>query len=269
MLKSNKIKNVIFMGRKPGAASALEYLVKKGFKVALVVAPKNESGLIKLEDVAKKYVIPVYHEIDQVYRLMEKTADDLADVDLVISYLFWKKIKLPLIRLAKRGCINFHPAPLPDYKGRAGYNTAILEEKKHFGVSAHFIDSEEFDSGPIIDVLRFPIRSKHETAFSLERKTQEKLLELFKKTIDKFCGQNIIKVKNNVGGTYWTRQNLEDAKVIDFKEKKFNADEIKKKIRAFFFPPYSGAKIKIDDEYFTLIDDQILKYIHQLINEKH
>ncbi len=53
------------------------------------------------------------------------------------------------------GCLNFHPAPLPDFRGLGGYNVAILEGLPEWGVSSHFVD-EHFDTGDLVDVERFP-----------------------------------------------------------------------------------------------------------------
>ena len=135
-----KIKNVIFLGRKSGSARALEYLAQKNFFVKFIVASKKEDYEPKLRVTAQKYKIPVCYDDAEIYNKIEKSDKLVSDIDLVISYLFWRKIKQPLIDIAKFGCINFHPAPLPDYKGRAGYNTAILDERKKYGVSVHFID---------------------------------------------------------------------------------------------------------------------------------
>ena len=83
-------------------------------------------------------------------------ADPPADVDVVISFLFWKLIREPLISLGRVGCLNFHPAPLPDFRGVGGYNVAILEGLSSWGVSCHFVD-ERFDTGDVVEVERFPI----------------------------------------------------------------------------------------------------------------
>ena len=42
--------------------------------------------------------------------------------------------------LGRIGCLNFHPAPLPDLRGVGGYNVAILEGMREWGVSCHFVD---------------------------------------------------------------------------------------------------------------------------------
>jgi len=261
-----QVKNVIFLGRKPAAALALKFLIEKGIRVKAIVtrmavAGENEA----LEKIAKKYLIPIFPDDQPLYEMIEKKSKEVADIDMVISFSFWKKIKNPLILLPRLGCVNFHPAPLPDYKSRAGYNTAILDQRKDYGVSAHFIDSEQFDAGPIIRVDKFPIDSETETAFSLEAKTQIKLLQLFKKVMNLFSSSRLIKTSLNIGGLYLTAKQLEAMKKVDLN--KDTPEKIHRMIRAFFFPPYIGAYVEIGGEKFGLVDEYILKSVDRLIHK--
>ena len=50
------------------------------------------------------------------------------EFDLGVSILYWRKLESTFLDAPRLGIINFHPAPLPDYKGTAGYNMAILDE---------------------------------------------------------------------------------------------------------------------------------------------
>ena len=52
-------------------------------------------------------------------------------------------------------------------RGLGGFNVAILEDFAEWGVSAHFVD-EEFDTGDLVRVDRFPIDRERETALSLD-----------------------------------------------------------------------------------------------------
>lgn len=264
-MPKREIRNVIFMGRKPLAVKALKYLLAKGVNVKAVVAQNNEPFDDNLASFALAQGTPIYSDIGEVYKLVDRGDERFTDIDLIISYLFWKRIKTPLIKLARHGCVNFHPAPLPDYKGRAGYNTAILDRRSDFGVSAHFIDSEEFDAGPIIQVARFDIDHQTETAISLEKKSQIKLLELFKEVVDLLMSAEEIKTLPNSGGLYITGSQLEAMKVVDLA--KDSPEEIDRKVRAFFFPPYTGAKLVVGGREFTLINEDILKLIHEKINQ--
>ncbi|PJE51049.1 MAG: formyl transferase [Candidatus Yanofskybacteria bacterium CG10_big_fil_rev_8_21_14_0_10_36_16] len=257
------IKKVILMGRKPGASMALKWLLNNGIEVPFVVADPNEAFKIKLKDTALALGIPIVTE-GYIYDLIRQKDTSINNVDLVISYLYWKRIRDPLINLPQVGCINFHPAPLPDYKGRAGYNTAILDKREDYGVSAHFIDSEEFDAGPIIKVKKFPISPVTENALSLEEKSQDYLLELFKEVIQLFIEGDEVITTSNLGGVYWSKKDLERNKEINLNED--SAEEMDRKIRAFFFPPYCGAKLIIGDQEVTLINKKILKYLSNRLN---
>lgn len=261
MTKSTKKKlnKVIFLGRKPLASKAAQFLLNQSIKISLIVTKPDDS----LNKFAKLNNIPVIHDDKLLYQIIEKNDKKVRDVDLVISYLYWRRIKMPLIKLPSRGCINLHPAPLPDYKGRAGYNIAILNSKDHFGASVHFIDSEEFDVGPIIKVLRFPIEAD-ENVISLIDKTQKKLLVLFKQAIRLFMEKEQIETSKNIGGLYLTGKQLEELKRID--PKKDSLNDIHKKIRAFFFPPYHGAFIEIKGEKFTLINEETLSQLNKLLS---
>ncbi|OGN24131.1 MAG: hypothetical protein A3G51_02555 [Candidatus Yanofskybacteria bacterium RIFCSPLOWO2_12_FULL_43_11b] len=265
-MSEREIKNVIFMGKKPLAVSAFEYLLQRGINVKLVVAMVDEPFENNLANAALSHGIPLYTDPKEIYELIDSGDEMFRDVDLVISYLFWKRMKNGLIKLPKWGCVNFHPAPLPDYKGRAGYNTAILDKRDDFGVSAHFIDSEEFDVGPIIKVTKFKIEHDKETAYSLEAKSQQKMLELFKEVINLFTSNEEIQISPNSGGLHLTGEQLEEMKKVDLA--KDSAEEIDRKVRAFFFPPYTGAKLIVGEKEFTLVNQGILNLFHEKINKK-
>jgi len=258
---------VVLMGRKPGSCKALKYLIEKGIEIAVVVThPRNHESFYKerLADTAYEYGIPVASDVDLYNYLKEEKKEykqkyefSLENIDLVISYLFWKRIQEPLRKLPKLGCINFHPAPLPDFKGVFGYNFAIYEELNFWGVSAHHV-VHKFDSGDIIKVLKFDIDPKKETAYSLEQKTQTFLYDLFKDVIDEIIKKNKLPRYPNEGGRYICKEDfikLREIKMTD------NHDEIDRKIRSSWFPPHDGAFITINGKRYTVINEEILKRI--------
>ncbi len=256
---NKKIESVILLGRKKEAADALQWLHDHSIRVPFVVTQEGQP----LADTASKLDIPIILDPKEVYRRIENGDESIKNIDLVVSYLFWGKILEPLIKLGSRGCINLHPAPLPDYKSRAGYNTAILDGRTSFGVSAHFINSEAFDAGPIIKVREFPMDPQNETAWSLERKTQPELLELFKEVITLFISGTNIPTKENIGGLYLTAKQLEAMKEIYPDQD--TPEEISRKIRAFFFPPYHGAFIKVGDTKYSILDETMLQKLGDIL----
>lgn len=244
------------MGKKQIACKALEYLLEKGANIIQVVTKPTSD----LERMAQKYNISLSSDTE-LYKQINKSKKDknssLNDLDLVVSYLFWKKIKKPLIELPKLGCINFHPAPLPEFGGFAPYSFGICEESPYWGVSAHFVN-ESFDAGDIIKVNKFDINPEKETAFSLEQKSQEYLFGLFKEVIDKvYSGEKLPRIPNK-GMRYNSKEDFEKLRKIQAGD---NAEAIEKKIRAFWYPPYDGASIELQGKEFTLVNGDLLSKI--------
>ena len=169
----------IFMAKcKRSAARALDWLVAEGVDVAAVVASEPDRFTReqqRVDLVAERHGLRVVSD-EELY------AEPPEDVDVVISFLFWKLIREPLVSLGRIGCLNFHPAPLPDMRGLGGYNVAILEGMREWGVSCHFVD-ESFDTGDLVEVERFPIDPDAATAFSLDLESQERLFGLFQRVM--------------------------------------------------------------------------------------
>lgn len=245
--------NIIFLGKsKESSCKALKHLLKKNQKVVYAVIPSGESDLRNL---CEKEKINIISDLE-LYEKIKKNVKELENIDLVISFLFWKKIKQPLISLGKKGCINFHPAPLPEYRGVGGYNFAILDNLNYWGVSSHYVDVE-IDTGKIIQVDKFEIDEKI-TAIELEKLSQIKLLDNFKLTMEKFITGFEIKGIEQGEGKYIDKKMLEKSKEVFLDD---DEEIIDKKIRAFWFPPYNGAFIKIGNKKYTLTNEELLKKI--------
>lgn len=250
---------------KPSSIDGLRYLIGKKIDVVAVVGPPREKpslGGTKIIDVANQLGLETTTD-DELYRQINlgnksKIKQSLESIDLVISFKFWKKIKKPLIHLPKIGCINFHPYPLPEFKGLGGYVFGIYQNIPYWGVSAHFVD-EDFDTGDIIKVVKFDIDPKKETSYSLEQKSQKFLLELFKEVMDTANTTGSLPRKKQEGkGRYYSRQDLIKLQNITQND---SLEDIEKKIRALWFPPHSGACIEIKGKKFTLVNEEILKEI--------
>ena len=100
--------------------------------------------------------------------------------DLGISYLYTYKIP-PSEFDSAHHWINFHPGPLPEFRGRNLAYHAIMSKSDHFGSTIHYMD-KEFDTGDIIEVVRFSIQPWH-TAGDLVKIAHETLGQLFKKHV--------------------------------------------------------------------------------------
>ncbi|MGA2585588.1 MAG: formyltransferase family protein [Candidatus Aminicenantales bacterium] len=100
--------------------------------------------------------------------------------DLGISFLYTHRIPACEFDIPYKW-VNFHPGPLPEFQGRNLAFNAILNDAMTFGATVHYMD-KEFDTGEIIEVVRFPILPS-DTAGDLVQKAHNALVCLFKKQI--------------------------------------------------------------------------------------
>jgi len=263
----------LFMGRKPAASAALRHLVDVGVEVVAVVAPlhPSESSMATfwrplLRDTAQELGIPVAHD-QAIYDALASrggvlpSGQRIDDIDLVLSFLFWKKIEKPLIAVPRLGCFNFHPAPLPEFRGRRGYNFAILEQHAEYGASVHWV-SERFDEGDLVEVRRFPI-APHETAFSLEQRTMPVLFEMFTDFIARVKAGQPIERRPQGKGQSATLEQMRAAMRIDLSE---SPELMERRVRAFWYPPHHGAYLEIGGKRFTLVDDETLNLLGRFLH---
>jgi methionyl-tRNA formyltransferase len=187
-------------------------------------------------------------------------ADHKLEADYIFSF-YWKRIGKDILSIPIKGGINFHPGPLPEARG-SGYHMAILENWGYFGVTAHFMD-EEFDTGPIIECRRFQISDKCVNK-DLVRITHENLFLLFRDTVEKILSGNELETAPQQEGNYYSLPDLEECKNIKENE---SSEDIDRKIRAFWNPPYSGAQIEIKGKKYTIINEEILNWIDQNIKK--
>ena len=243
---------MIFMGRKKQSAELLEWTLKQGIEI-VSVCTDNQFENSPTARKAGELGIPVI----SMKEAEEHVTAHPGEIDLAVSYLYWKRIRKPLIEGPNFGCINFHPAILPDWKGCAGYNIAILKKLPKWGVTAHYVD-ETIDTGKIIRVNTFDFDCRTATAQSLEKITQDELVGLYKQIILEVKEKGRLETLDldNSKGTYISRDQMNEMKKIT--EEDLNSDDLDYKVRAFWFPPYDGAYIEKNGRRYTLVDKEIL-----------
>lgn len=239
---------VVFMGKsKRSVVRALDWLVDSGAEVVAVVATEPDRWTRepqRLDLAARRHGLPLLSDA-ALY------ADPPAGVDLVVSFLFSKLIREPLISLGRIGCLNFHPAPLPDFRGLGGYNLAVLEGLDEWGVSCHFVD-ERFDTGDLVEVERFAIDPTAHTALSLDLLTGEHLVRLFRRVMESALSGADLPRRPQGDGRYVSGQDVERLRVVR------PGDDLERKLRAFWHPPHPGAVLEVDGRPLTLVDERLL-----------
>ena len=145
---------IIFMGTPEYAVTSLKTLLDKGYNVkAVVTTPDKPAGRgknIQFSDV-KKFALEHNLPILQPEKL--KSPEFLAqlkeiDADLFVVVAF-RMLPKEVWAMPKRGTINLHAALLPDYRGAAPINHAIINGETETGITTFYID-EQIDTGKII-----------------------------------------------------------------------------------------------------------------------
>ena len=115
---------------------------------------------------------------------------EFGDFDLGVSYCYPRKITEPLLSLPSKGFVNYHPGPLPKYKGPKESTDAINNKEMNWGVTVHQMD-ENYDTGPIIEVLDIKLHEPPTSTAELGAVSHYFLFVLFKNTIKKIYNSKI------------------------------------------------------------------------------
>jgi methionyl-tRNA formyltransferase len=179
---------IIFMGTPQFAVASLDKLYEAGYDIAAVVtAPDKPAGrgMQLTESAVKKYALEKNLKILQPEKLkdpvfIEELKSLKADVQVVVAFRMLPEI---VWNMPPMGTINLHASLLPQYRGAAPINWAIINGEKQTGVTT-FKLKHEIDTGNILLQEKIDISEK-ETAGSLHDKMMETGAELLLKTLDK------------------------------------------------------------------------------------
>jgi len=177
---------IVFMGTPEFAVASLDALVKNGGNiVGVVTAPDKPAGRgMKLtESAVKKYAVEKGLNILQPEKLknpafIEELRSLKADLQIVVAFRMLPEI---VWNMPPLGTVNVHGSLLPQYRGAAPINWAVINGEKETGVTT-FQLQQEIDTGNILLQDRFPIGAD-ETAGEVHDKMKEIGAQLLVKTV--------------------------------------------------------------------------------------
>lgn len=145
---------IVYMGTPEFAVAPLDALIKRKYKVVAVVtvADKPSGRGLKLnESAVKRYAVEKGIPVLQPEKLrdpafLEQLAALKADVFVVVAF---RMLPEEVWRMPKLGTFNLHASLLPQYRGAAPINWAIINGEKRTGVTTFMID-KNIDTGGII-----------------------------------------------------------------------------------------------------------------------
>lgn len=253
---------IVFMGTPQFAVASLNKLYEAGYDiVAVVTAPDKPAGrgMQLTESAVKKYAVEKNLKILQPEKLkdpvfIEELKSLKADVQVVVAFRMLPEV---VWNMPPMGTINLHASLLPQYRGAAPINWAIINGEKQTGVTT-FKLKHEIDTGNILLQKKIEI-TENETAGTLHDKMMETGAALLLETINELAKGNLEEIaQHNIQHPIFNTQNS-DIQALHHAPKIFtetceiswnkNADEIYNLIRGL--SPYPAA--------FTFLQGKKLK----------
>lgn len=178
---------IVFMGTPAFAVASLKALVEAGYEVVGVVTmpdkPAGRGQKIQFSPV-KEYAMEQNLPILQPEKLKDETfLNELrslnADLQIVVAFRMLPEV---VWNMPKYGTFNLHASLLPQYRGAAPINWAIINGEKETGVTTFFL-THEIDTGKIILQKKVPIEPT-DNAGTLHNKLMMVGAELVVETVE-------------------------------------------------------------------------------------
>lgn len=246
--------NIVFMGTPEFAVASLDALVKAGYNiVGVVTAPDKPAGRgMQLQQSAvKKYAVEHGLNVLQPEKLknpefLEQLKSLNANLQVVVAFRMLPEI---VWNMPSMGTINVHGSLLPQYRGAAPINWAVINGEKETGVTT-FKLKHEIDTGDILLQESFPI-GENETAGEVHDKMKDIGAQLLVRTVKGLSEGSLAETPQPTAGKqgevlkHAPKIFTETCK-IDFTK---SAEEVHNLIRGL--SPFPGA--------FTTLDNKTLK----------
>ncbi len=165
------------MGTPEIGAVCLQRLIDDGFEIVGVYTqpdrPKGrgmKTAFSPVKQTALAHGLPVFQpENFREPETVEALRALQPDAAAVVAY--GRILPQRVLDIPPKGCINIHASILPQYRGAAPYQWAVLEGREETGVTAMYLTAE-MDAGDIIEISRTPIHPDETAGQLLERLAQ-------------------------------------------------------------------------------------------------
>ena len=153
---------IVFMGTPDFAVASLRALVESGYQVVAVVTqpdkPVGRHGSVLQAPAVKQYALLQGLPVLQPEKMKDPDFIDQlrsydANLQVVVAFRMLPEV---VWAMPKYGTFNVHAALLPDYRGAAPINWAVINGERRTGVTTFFLD-QHIDTGRIIRQEPFDI----------------------------------------------------------------------------------------------------------------
>lgn len=239
----------IFMGTPEFSVPILERLHKFG-EVLLVVSQEDKRKgrgkkftktpvKVKAEELGLEVYQP--HDINSEESI-EKLREVEADIIVVVAY--GQILKREILDLPKKYIVNVHASLLPELRGAAPINRAIMEGKEKTGVSLMRVE-EGLDSGAVSAVKEIDIKDMN--AGELEDKLSLMGADILEEFIKEVEEDRVNFTSQDEGKKTYADKILKDDLLLNFNDK---SKSLVNKIRGL--SPHYGAKFSYEDKLYKI-----------------
>ncbi len=191
---------IVFMGTPDFAVASLQALVENGYQVVgVITAPDKPAGRGRQlqESAVKKYASGKGLYIMQPEKLknpefISELESLKADLQVVVAFRMLPEV---VWRMPRLGTFNLHGSLLPQYRGAAPLNWAVINGEKETGVTT-FLLSHEIDTGAILFREKIAI-GENDTVGDIHDRLMGIGAELVVKTVDALAGGDYSPIDQN------------------------------------------------------------------------
>jgi methionyl-tRNA formyltransferase len=249
---------IIFMGTPEFAVPSLEALITGGYHVvAVVTAPDKPAGrglklkMSPVKECALKYNLPVLQpEKLKSPEFIEELKSYQADLQIVVAF---RMLPETVWSMPKLGTFNLHASLLPQYRGAAPINWAIINGEKESGVTTFFLQ-HEIDTGDILFHEKEPV-SEDDNAGTLYSRLMNKGAGLVLKTVQSIEQGKYSPKPQDFSSTIKSAPKIhKETCGIDWNK---SAKEVNDFVRGL--SPYPGAWTKINEKTCKIFKTKIIE----------
>ncbi|MDD6490309.1 MAG: methionyl-tRNA formyltransferase [Clostridia bacterium] len=242
---------IVFMGTPEFAVPCLKALIDdKNEIVGVFTQPDKPKGRGYTLTPPPVKVTALENNIDvfQPKTLKDGTALEILkrlNPEMIVVVAYGKILPKEIIDLTKYGCINIHASLLPEYRGAAPIQWAVLDGKKKTGVTAMYMDVG-LDTGDMLMKSETEI-GENETADELHDRLSVLGSELIVKVVHSAVDGTLIREKQDDSKSCYAKMLTKEMSKIDFTK---SAQEVHNQVRGLNSWPsasalLNGKRIKI------------------------
>jgi methionyl-tRNA formyltransferase len=171
---------IVLVGNGPFACIGFDVLREIGVVPALVFADHHDDGVDTWQPSFVRHLSArkvKYHQFRSLSDEAVCSMVEQCDPDFIFVFQGRAILRNPLIKLARKGVVNLHNAPLPLLRGCDPFAWAIEDGLAEMGVSLHLIEDEGIDTGAILCQRYWPIGAR-DTCWSLYQRALIEAREL-------------------------------------------------------------------------------------------